>query len=124
MANNPTQLQELTERVLAFRDERNWKQFHSPKNLAMGLSIEAAELQELFLWKTPEEVADFLKSESGKTRAAEEIADIFIYLLYLAQACEVDLPEALIHKLAHNAEKYPVEKSYGSARKYNELTES
>ena len=119
-----TQLEELTREVLAFRDARNWKQFHSPKNLAMGLSIEAAELQELFLWKGPEEISAYLQSDAGKTRTGEEMADIFIYLLYLAEACDVDLPKALTEKLAHNAEKYPVDKSYGSARKYTELNES
>ena len=118
-----TQLQELTEQVLAFRDARNWKQFHSPKNLAMGLSIEAAELQELFLWKKEQEVRDYLESGTGQTRVGEELADVFIYLLYLAEACEIDLPKALSDKLVHNAEKYPVEKSYGSARKYTELSE-
>ena len=87
----------------------------------MGLSIEAAELQELFLWKDEEEVAEYLESPSGKQRTREELADIFIYLLYLAEACEIDLPSALSDKLEHNAAKYPVEKSYGSARKYNEL---
>ena len=119
-----TQLEELTQHVLAFRDARNWKQFHSPKNLAMGLSVEAAELLELFLWKSPEEVTAYLQSDAGKRRTGEEMADIFIYLLYLAEACEVDLPRALTEKLAHNAEKYPVEKSYGSARKYTELSEA
>ena len=119
-----TELETLTQRVLAFRDARDWKQFHSPKNLAMGLSIEAAELQELFLWKTPEEVHNYLESKPGKQRAGEELADIFIYLLYLAEACGISLPEALEHKLAHNNEKYPVEKSFGSARKYTELKDS
>ena len=119
----PTQLATLTEQVLAFRDARNWKQFHSPKNLAMGLSIEAAELQELFLWKNEQEVAEYLESPSGKQRTREELADIFIFLLYIAEACEIDLPSALNDKLDHNASKYPVEKSYGSARKYNELDE-
>ena len=119
-----TQLEELTKQVLAFRDARNWKQFHSPKNLAMGLSIEAAELQELFLWKKENEVSDYLESAAGKRRAGEELADIFIYLLYLAEACDIDLPRALSDKLTHNGEKYPVEKSYGSARKYTELSDS
>ncbi|MEC9464145.1 MAG: nucleotide pyrophosphohydrolase [Myxococcota bacterium] len=119
-----TQLNELTEKVLTFRDARNWKQFHSPKNLAMGLSIEAAELQELFLWKKEQEIKDYLQTSKGHTRVGEELADVFIYLLYLAEACEIDLPKALGDKLVHNAEKYPVEKSYGSARKYNELNEA
>ena len=116
-----TTLSELRELALRFRDERNWAQFHDPKNLAAGLAIEAAELQELFLWKKPEEIAAMLESESGARRAREEIADILIFVLYLSHAFGVDLADAMREKLEANAAKYPVEKCFGRHSKYDEL---
>lgn len=112
---------ELTEEVIAFRDARNWKQFHTLNHLAAGLSIEAAELQELFLWKTSEEAQAFVQSAKGKERLGEELADILIYLLYIAREAGIDLPDALQDKLVKNGQKYPVDKSYNSARKYDAL---
>ena len=112
---------ELTEEVIAFRDARNWKQFHTLNHLAAGLSIEAAELQELFLWKTSEEAQAFVQSAEGKERLGEELADILIYLLYIAREAGIDLPNALQDKLVKNGQKYPVDKSYNSARKYDAL---
>lgn len=116
-----TTIEALRELVLKFRDERDWEQFHDPKNLAMGLGIECAELQELFLWKTPEEVQALLADPKGKIKVSHELADIFVYVLYLSHACKVDLSTALKDKLKHNAQKYPIEKSRGSHRKYDEL---
>lgn len=113
-------LKELTEEVLAFRDARNWKQFHTLNHLVAGLNIEASEVQELLLWKTDEEAQAFIKSSEGKQRMGEELADTLAYLLYLAHASDIDLPAALRSKLIKNNEKYPVEKSYNSARKYTE----
>ena len=113
--------EKLTEEVIAFRDARNWKQFHTLNHLAAGLNIEAGELQELFLWKTDEESQAYVQGPEGKERLGEELADILIYLLYIAKEADIHLPTALEDKLAKNAKKYPVEKSYNSARKYDAL---
>ena len=111
----------MTQDVLAFRDARNWKQFHTLNHLAAGLQIEAGELQELFLWKTDEQAQDFIQSSEGKERLGEELADCLIYLLYIAKEAGIQLPDALEDKLAKNNQKYPVEKSYNSARKSDSL---
>lgn len=110
---------DLQARIRAFRDERDWMQFHNPKNMAMAISIEAAELMEHFLW---------IDSEGSEQRAqerlpavAEEMADIGIYLLELADNLGIDLMAAMTRKLALNGEKYPVAKAKGNAKKYNEL---
>lgn len=116
-----TSIQELKQEVIAFRDERDWQQFHDPKNLAMGMSIECAELQELFLWKNGEEIGQMLESRAGKERVSQELADVFVFLLYLADACQVDLAEAVARKMEVNERKYPVAKSYGRHKKYTEL---
>lgn len=108
-----TQLKKLTDSVLSFRDARDWKQFHNPKDLALALLIEAAELNELFLWKSPE--------AADKTRVAEELADVFIYSLLLAHESGVDIADAVAKKLRTNQKKYPVKKAKGSARKYTEF---
>jgi dCTP diphosphatase len=113
-------IDQLQKKVIDFRDKRNWRQFHTPKNLASALSIEAAELQELFLWKTDAEIKTFL-SEKGQSKVQEELADICIFLLYLAEACGVDLSEAVRKKVDINELKYPVHKAKNSAKKYNEL---
>ena len=112
---------ELRQAAIRFRDERDWAQFHNPKDLALGLSIEAAELCELFLWKTPTEVERALADGPLRQRLADEMADVLIFLLYLSHATGVALPDAVRAKLTANAVKYPVEKSRGSAAKYTEL---
>jgi len=114
-------VQELRNEVIRFRDERNWRQFHDPKNLSIGLSVECAELEELFLWKNEEEVRQFLNGEKGRSRVGEELADIFVFLLYLSEACGVDLSDEVKKKIRINEQKYPVEKSYDSHTKYDEL---
>jgi NTP pyrophosphatase (non-canonical NTP hydrolase) len=111
----------LRDQVIRFRDARNWAQFHDPKNLAMGLSIECAELLELFLWKSDEEIREMLKDENMRRRVREELADVCVFLLYLSKGCGVDLSDAVSKKLAVNEKKYPVEKSFGSNKKYDEL---
>lgn len=116
-----TDIASLKQKLIQFRDERDWKQFHTPKNLAMGLAIETSELQELFLWKTEEEIRAFLDTENGNQKVEEELADIFIYLLYLVDTCGIDLAKATGRKIQINGEKYPVEKSHGNSTKYNEL---
>jgi NTP pyrophosphatase (non-canonical NTP hydrolase) len=103
----------LKHELIKFRNERDWEQFHNPKDLALALSIEAAELNELFLWKSSEE-ADLEKIK-------EELADVFAYSILLAEKYNLDINEIVLSKLEKNAEKYPVEKSKGTAKKYNEL---
>jgi len=105
--------------LLEFRRKRNWEQFHKPKELATALAIEASELQEVFLWKTDEEVACVLSS-SPREKVLDEIADVAIILSYLCHDLGIDLNAAVLLKLNKNEAKYPVEKSYGNAKKYDE----
>jgi len=117
-------LNELLRRVVRFRDERDWAQFHTPKNLAAALSIEAGEIQELLLWKTDTEVLELVHSTKGKDRLEEEIADVLIYALLLSFQVGVDPAQAIQRKLVQNAKKYPVHLSRGNATKYSERPES
>jgi len=112
---------DLKEEVIRFRDARNWEQFHDPKNLAMGLSIESGELLEHFLWKSRNEIREMLEDKNHRRKVREELADVCVFLLYLSKGCNIDLSEAVRKKLVVNEKKYPVEKSYGSNRKYNDL---
>jgi len=112
-------IQEMTGKIREFRDARDWKQFHAPKEMAMAISIEAGELLEHFLWKTPEQVDHHVVENNEQVR--EEIADIAIYLFELADNLGIDLASAIDEKLAQNAVKYPVAKAKGSIRKYKEL---
>ncbi len=122
MSPPPDTLAALQAAVIRFRDEREWAQFHTPKDLALGLNIEAGELAELFLWKSREQTTAALKGDPAfRQRLAEELADVQIYLCYLAQAGGLDLSEAVRTKLVLNAAKYPVEKARGNATKYTEL---
>ena len=114
-------LQELIAEIIAFRDERDWAQFHTPQNLGMALGIEAAELQQEMLWKTDAEVTELVASRSGHGQLSDEIADVLIYSLLFCDAAGVDPVSAIRKKLKKNGEKYPVEQSKGSAKKYTEL---
>ena len=96
-----------------FRDDRDWKQFHNPKDLSIALSIESGELLEAFLWKSPEE-ADMQKVQ-------EELADVFAFAFLLADACDLDVERIVLDKIKKNELKYPVAKAKGSAKKYSEL---
>jgi NTP pyrophosphatase (non-canonical NTP hydrolase) len=109
-------IQLLIDELVKFRDERNWDQFHNTKDLALAISIEAAELNELFLWKTTEdcELVD-------KNKLKEELADVFAFSLLLAGKHGFDVKEIVLDKIRKNGEKYPVEKAKGTAKKYNEL---
>lgn len=109
-------LQELIKKLIQFRDERDWKQFHKPKDLSAAIAIEAGELQELFLWKGDAEAA-----QVNKERVAEELADVFSFTLLLADHYDFDVKEIVMSKIKQNGEKYPVEKAKGSAKKYDEL---
>ena len=99
-----------------FRDARDWQQFHNSKDLAVAIAIEAAELNELFLWKTVEE-----SEKVNREKLREELADVLAYTLMLAGKHGFDIKEMVLEKIRKNNEKYPVDKSKGSARKYNEL---
>ena len=115
-------LAELVAAVAAFRDARDWAQFHTPKNLAAAIAIEAGELQERFLWKTDAEVDQDLADAAKKAGVAEEIADVVMFAMLLADRLGIDLAEAIPAKLAANAQKYPVNLARGDARKYTELS--
>jgi NTP pyrophosphatase (non-canonical NTP hydrolase) len=119
--DDKTTISTLKKKAIQFRDKRNWKQFHDPKNLAMALSIEAAELQEIMLWKSKKEVDELLQTDKGHKKIQEELADIFVFLLYLSEACGIDLSDAVLTKIKINEKKYPAEKAKNSAKKYNEL---
>lgn len=109
----------LMEKLLEFRKDRDWEQFHDPKNLAMALSIEAGELMEHFLWVEKNQISDF--GEDKIQAISEEIADVFIYLSYLATGLSVDIESSVLRKLELNARKYPTDRSNGSIKKYTEL---
>jgi NTP pyrophosphatase (non-canonical NTP hydrolase) len=116
-------LADLVAAVRTFRDDRDWAQFHTPKNLAAATAIEAAELQERFLWKTDAEVDQDLADAAKKAGVAEEIADVVMFAMLLADRLGIDLAEAIAAKLAANEAKYPVKLARGNARKYTELRE-
>ena len=107
------EFQEVIKSIIKFRDERDWNQFHNSKDLALALNIEAAELLEIFLWKSSE-LAD-------KNKIKEELADVLIYALLLAEKYNLDIKKIISDKLDKNSQKYPINKVKGSARKYNEL---
>jgi dCTP diphosphatase len=112
-------LQQTLARIRAFRDARDWMQFHNPKNLACSIVIEAAELLELFQWKTPEESETLIQTK--RDAIAQELADVAVYLLELADNLGIDLLDAIDRKMTLNEAKYPVEKAKGSSAKYTEL---
>lgn len=114
-------MDELIRAVLAFRDERDWRPFHNPKDLAISITLEAAELLEHFQWKRPAEVEDYLQQEGNRGRVGEEMADVLILLISMADAVGIDLRQAAQAKLQANARKYPVERARGTAAKYDAL---
>lgn len=108
-----SEIDEMKKAILAFRDERDWEQFHNAKDLALALSIEASELNQLFLWKSAEEV--------NVERLKEELADVINYSLLLASKFNLDVKQIVLDKIKQNSEKYPVDKAKGTAKKYDEL---
>ena len=108
---------ETIRRVIQFRDDREWRQFHTPKDLAISLSLEAAELLEIVQWSGTD-----LECRDKLGRIREELADVLSYCVLMADVCGLDLDEILNAKVDQNAAKYPVEKARGSAAKYTELT--
>lgn len=119
MEPEDTRLAEISKQLEDFVEERDWSQFHSPKNLAMALTGEVGELVEHFQWLTEEQSRQLAEEESAAVRA--ELADVQIYLLLLAQKLDVDPLAAVEDKLAKNAEKYPAHRAKGSNKKYTEL---
>jgi NTP pyrophosphatase (non-canonical NTP hydrolase) len=117
-----TRIAELKELLLKFRDEREWKQFHDPKNLAEAISIESAELMELFLWKSSKDIVHLLESDAKFKNAVEdEFADICCFMLNFANVTDIDVSQAIRNKVEKNRKKYPVQKAKGSAAKYDQL---
>ena len=108
-----SEISDLTKKLITVRDDRDWKQFHNPKDLAVALTIEAAELLEAFLWKSSE--------EASKDKIREELADVLAYAFLLANECGLNVAEIISAKIEANNLKYPVDKAKGSAKKYNEI---
>lgn len=115
-----TDIDELIKQVIKFRDDRDWKQFHNPKDMAISLSLEASEFLEHFQWKNPEEVATYLKLH--KKDISNELADVMIWVLTISHDLKIDLQSIVRSKLRLNAKKYPISKSIGSHKKYTELS--
>ena len=111
--------QETIDRIIKFRNDRDWGQFHTIKDLCLGLNIEVSELQELFLWKDDKELKETINNK--KESIGDELADIFIFLAYLSNDLNIDLNEVINKKIDKNGNKYPIAKSRGSNKKYNEL---
>ena len=113
MSDNKTTIQELKSLIEAFVDARDWQQFHSPKNLSMSLSIEAAELMELFQWLDLVEAREAMKTGAVRENAVDEIADVLIYALAFCNSNDIDIAEAVIRKMEKNNQKYPADKFKG-----------
>lgn len=108
-----TETEEIIKELIKFRNERDWEQFHNPKDLALAINIEAGELLELFLWKNAE--------DANKEKVKEELADVFAFAFLLADKFKFDVKQIVLDKIKQNGEKYPVDKAKGTATKYNEL---
>jgi dCTP diphosphatase len=114
-------IEDLQKKIRQFVDERDWDQFHNPKDLSISLALEAAEVMEHFQWKSNEEMIEHARKNKGAV--GEELADVFYWVLLLANKLDVDLSEAFEKKMTQNAAKYPVEKAKGNHKKYTELAE-
>lgn len=112
-------ISEITKRIIAFRDARDWKQFHNPKDVALSLVLEAGEVMEHFQWKNSKEVEEYIKT--NKEDISEEIADVLYWVLLLSHDLDIDILKAIEKKITKNESKYPVEKSKGKHTKYNKL---
>ncbi len=112
---------DLTRRLIEFRDQRDWRQFHGLKNLMLSLNLEAAELLELAQWRSDGEIETAAADPGFRARLAEECADVLLYLLLICERAGIDLEAAAAAKIERNAVKYPVDKARGNARKYTEL---
>ena len=114
-----TQIQQLTQKIKKFRDDRDWMQFHNPKDMALSLVLESAEVLEHFQWKSLQEVDAYIKS--NKDEISDELADVAVYLFELSDNLGIDLAQAMARKMKKNAQKYPVAKAKGRHTKYNKL---
>jgi dCTP diphosphatase len=112
-------IKDLTKRIIDFRNARDWKQFHNPKDVALSLVLEAAEVMEHFQWKNKEEIEKYI--ETNKAEIGEELADVLYWILLMSHDLKIDVLEALEKKILKNEEKYPVEKAKGRHTKYNKL---
>jgi NTP pyrophosphatase (non-canonical NTP hydrolase) len=112
-------IKSIQEKLKTFAIERDWNQFHNPKNLSMALAVEAAELLEIFQWLTEEQSIDIVNSEKQMAHVKEEIADVFLFLARLADTLDIDIEQAALDKIEVNRLKYPVDLSKGNAEKYN-----
>ena len=121
MRDGETHLQDIKYRVFAFAKERDWEQFHAPKNLSMAIAAEAAELMEHFLWQSPEASCSDMDAEKLRAKVEEELADVFIFAIEFANMTGIDIATIIDTKMKRNAEKYPVEKAKGRSVKYTEL---
>jgi dCTP diphosphatase len=119
MAGKKIDIKTLTKRIVDFRDARDWKQFHNPKDVSLSLVLEAGEVMEHFQWKTKKEIRDYVKTH--KTEISEELADVMYWILLLSHDLEINIIDALKKKIEKNDKKYPVEKAKGNAKKYTEL---
>lgn len=111
-----TDLEDLTKRIIAFRDERDWKKFHNPKDVALSMLLEAGEVTEHFQWKSPDEIKAHI--EAHREDIGDELIDVLYWVLLLAHDLKINLPKAFNRKMAHNANKYPVDKAKGNHLKY------
>lgn len=121
LTDGSTPIAALKQRILCFAQERDWEQFHSPKNLSMALAAEAAELMEHFLWATPEASKAIAQDTAKRKKIEEELADVVIYALEFANMTGIDVAAVIEAKMEANAAKYPVEKAKGRSDKYTEL---
>lgn len=108
-----SEINEIIDALIKFRNERDWEQFHNPKDLALAINVEAGELLELFLWKNAE--------EANIEKIKEELADVFAFAFLMANKYQLDVKQIILNKIKQNGEKYPVDKAKGTAKKYNEL---
>lgn len=113
------ELSDLTQKIVKFNKERDWKQFHNPKDLAISLSLEASEVLEHFQWKNKEEIEEYIKTH--KEHIGEELADVFYWVLLMSHDLKIDIIKASEKKLKKNIEKYPIKKAKGKHLKYTEL---
>lgn len=112
-------IKDLQEKIIKFRDKRDWKQFHNPKDLAISMLLESAEVLEHFQWKNAEEMEEHLKK--NRNDVANELADVFYWILLMSHDLKIDLVKAVNRKMKENEKKYPVKKAKGSHKKYNQL---
>jgi NTP pyrophosphatase (non-canonical NTP hydrolase) len=112
-------IKKLTELIIKFRDARDWKQFHNPKDASLSLVLEAAEVMEHFQWKNKEEMDDYVKTH--RAEIGEELADVFYWILLISHDLHIDIDKEVRKKLEKNEKRYPVSKSKGSHKKYSEL---